>query len=56
MDHLARGEKIIIGMVGLPARGKVKHHNNLLPLSTIDLYFSKNRTISYLEWIKMRSV
>lgn len=27
MEHLAKGEKIVIGMVGLPARGKVNSSN-----------------------------
>lgn len=29
MEHLAFGEKIVIGMVGLPARGKVIFSPNL---------------------------
>jgi len=31
MQHLAKGEKIVIGMVGLPARGKVLQCMNYPP-------------------------
>ncbi len=57
MEFLAQGEKIVIGMVGLPARGKVSPMF-FFKLTAVfsDPYFQKNCSLLKMVWPQMRSV